>query len=372
MSESSFLPVGEAAVDSAMPLPEIKVPALIRTLVVDDSAFVRKVVREMLARSPFIEVVGVARDGEDALQMVEQLKPDVVTCDLMMPGLNGVGFVRRQMARGPLPILLLTSSPADGELVLEALNAGAIDFIQKPTALATEQLLGIREELVEKVKAAVRAPVANLTATPARPRATPTPFARQASGLKFDVLVLGVSTGGPQALRRLLPQFPADFPIPIAMVLHMPVGYTALFAEKLNEISALEVSEARDGDALRPGRALLAQAGRHLLLRRTAAGDVAAQLALQPLERVHRPSVDVLFQSAAETFRDRTLGLVMTGMGDDGKQGAAWIKAQGGTVLTEAESSCIIYGMPRSVAEAGLSDAAIPLDRLADAILKRL
>jgi two-component system chemotaxis response regulator CheB len=353
-------------------LPEIKVPTLIRTLIVDDSAFVRKVVREMLSRSPFIEVVGAARDGEDALQMVEELKPDVVTCDLMMPRLDGVGFVRRQMARRRLPILLLTSSPQDGELVLDALNAGAVDFVQKPTALATEQLLGIREQLVDKVKAAVRAPLANLASETTTPAAPPARFAPHAGKLNFDVLVLGVSTGGPQALRRLIPQFPADFPIPIAMVLHMPVGYTALFAEKLDEISALEVSEARDGDLLRPGRALLAPAGRHLLLRRNAAGEPVAQLSLQPLDRVHRPSVDVLFQSAAETFRERTLGVVMTGMGDDGKQGSAWIKAQGGAVLTEAESSCIIYGMPRSVVEAGLSDAAIPLGNLAESIFQRL
>jgi two-component system chemotaxis response regulator CheB len=351
-------------------LPEIKVPQSIRAVIVDDSAFVRKVVREMLSRSPFIEVVGAARDGEDALQMVEELKPDVVTCDLMMPRLDGVGFVRAQMARRALPILILTSSPADGERVLDALNAGAVDFVQKPTALATEELLGIREELVDKVKAAVRAPVANLATEPAV--LAPVAFTPTAGGTRFDALLLGVSTGGPQALRRLIPQLPADFPLPIAMVLHMPVGYTALFAEKLDEISRVRVREAKDGDLLEPGLALLAPAGRHLTLRRAPGGEIVAQLTMQPIEKIHRPSVDVLFQSAAELFRERTLGVVLTGMGDDGKQGAAWIKAQGGTVLTEAESSCIIYGMPRSVAEAGLSDAAIPLGDLAEAILKRL
>jgi two-component system chemotaxis response regulator CheB len=184
--------------------------------------------------------------------------------------------------------------------------------------------------------------------------------------------VLGISTGGPQALRRMLPMLPANFPVPIAMVLHMPVGYTALFAEKLDEICALDVSEAKEGDALRPGRALLAPAGRHLQFKRARNGTVDAHLSIHPLDRNHRPSVDVLFQSAAEIFGPRVLGVVMTGMGDDGRQGAGWIKAQGGTILTEDEKSCIIYGMPRSVVESGLSDRAIPLDGMAQAIIDHL
>ena len=161
----------------------------------------------------------------------------------------------------------------------------------------------------------------------------------------------------------MLPLLPADFPVPIAIVLHMPVGYTALYAEKLNEVCNLEVKEAEDGDVLLPGRVLLACAGRHLGFRRTAAGTVVAQLPVQPLEKIHRPSADVLFRSAAEVFGGRVLAVVMTGMGDDGKEGAAWVKAQGGTVLTEAEKSCVIYGMPRSIVEAGLSDLRRPVGR---------
>lgn len=337
----------------------------IRTVVVDDSAFVRKTVRAMLAGDPQIEVVGVARDGEEALDLVEQLRPDVVTCDLVMPRLDGVGFVRRQMARHPVPILILTASPEDGSPVVEALNAGAVDFVQKPTALATDELLGVRAQLVGKVRAAVRVPLGRLA--PGAPRPI-TAAAVPAGPCRADIVVIGVSTGGPQALRRLLPELPADFPVPIAMVLHMPVGYTALFAEKLNEVSSLQVLEAREGDVLRPGVALLAPAGRHLLFQRKPDGTVAARLSFQPLHKHHRPSADVLFQSAAETYEGRVLGVVMTGMGDDGREGAAWIKAQGGTVLTEAEESCVIYGMPRSVVEAGLSDRSVPLSNLARAI----
>lgn len=348
----------------------------IRTLVVDDSAFVRKIVREMLSRHPEIEVIGVARDGEEALEMVARLKPDVVTCDLVMPRLDGVEFVRRQMALSPVPILILTASPQDGEHVLEALNAGAVDLVRKPTALATDELLGIREQLLEKVLAAAGAPVSNFLPSHApHPVRQPVAAALGAGGadaLDVDVVVICVSTGGPQALRLVLPDLPAGFPVPIAMVLHMPVGYTALFAEKLDEICAIEVAEARHGDVLRPGRALLAPAGRHLSLARQPDGSVVAHLSMQPIDKPHRPSGDVLFKSAAEVYGARVLGVVMTGMGDDGKEGAAWIKAQGGTMLTEAESTCIIYGMPRSVMEAGLSDRAVPLHAMATAIIENI
>jgi two-component system, chemotaxis family, protein-glutamate methylesterase/glutaminase len=339
---------------------------LIRTLIVDDSAFVRKAVREMLSRSPQIDVVGMARNGEDALQMIEQLNPDVVTCDLLMPELDGVGFVRKQMSRKPLPILILTASPQDAAHVLEALEAGAVDFIQKPTALANDELLFMREELIEKVKTAASA--ASHPTAPAPP-ALHRPSRPPANA---DIVVLGISTGGPQALRYLVPQLAADFPVPLVMVLHMPVGYTAPFAAKLAEISTLRVKEASDGAALLPGEAILAPAGRHLSFKRLRQGQVRIHLSIHPTEKPHRPSVDVLFESAAETYGSRVLGVVMTGMGDDGKQGAAWIKAVGGTILTEAEQSCVIYGMPRCVVEAGLSDAAVPLFSMAEEISKRL
>lgn len=340
---------------------------LIRTLIVDDSAFVRKVVQEILSRSPFIEVVGMARDGEEALELVSELKPDVVTCDLLMPRMDGVEFVRRQMQRQPLPILILSASPHDAEGVLQALEAGAVDLVQKPTALATHQLLSIREELVDKIRTAARAPRARLHRIVTAP--APVSITRAA---RTDVVVIGVSTGGPQALRYLFSQIPADFPVPVAIVLHMPVGYTAMFAEKLNEISALSVKEAEDGDLMEPGRVLLAQAGRHLILKRTPSGGVQAQLSAQPLDTAHRPSVDVLLQSAAEAYQSRVLAVIMTGMGADGKQGAAWVKARGGTVLTETEESCVIYGMPRVVVEAGLSDASYPLGSMLQGIAEHL
>jgi two-component system chemotaxis response regulator CheB len=344
--------------------------SLIRTVIVEDSAFVRKVVRQMLSSNPHIDVVGCARNGKEGLEMIAALKPDVVTCDLNMPELDGVGFVRRQMALKPVPILILTASPQDAEHVLEALQAGAIDFIQKSTALANDDLLEIRQELCSKVKAAAEA--RSGLALPRRMPENQLPLEPARAPQKIGIVVLGISTGGPQALRYLVPQFTAGFPVPLVIVLHMPVGYTAFFAEKLAEISQLPVREAFEGCPVRAGEALIAPAGRHLTLRRTAGGDIVVQLSLQPADKPHRPSVDVLFQSASEVYGSRVLGVVMTGMGDDGKQGAAWIKAQGGIILTESEESCIIYGMPRAVVESGLSDAAVPLVAMAHEITERL
>jgi two-component system, chemotaxis family, protein-glutamate methylesterase/glutaminase len=344
---------------------------IIRVLIVDDSAYVRKVVREMLSSSPHLEVVGAARDGREALELVEKLRPDVITSDLMMPELDGVGFVREQMRRRPVPIVMMSSNDETSAEALAALEAGAIDFVRKPTALATEKIFEVRGALIEKIKMAAAVELEKLASIPERKAPVETLKASGAARQnRFDVIVIGISTGGPQALRYLIPQLPADFPIPIAMVLHMPVGYTTMYAEKLNEISAIEVREAAPGDELRAGLALLAPAGKHLGFKRRAGGKVAAHLSLRPLETPHRPAVDVLFQAAAEIFESRTLGVVMTGMGTDGRTGAAWIKARNGTIFTEAEETCVVYGMPGAIVEAGLSDKIIRLDRMVQALLE--
>ena len=332
---------------------------LIRVLVVDDSAYLRKMISHMLRKSPLLDVVGYARDGVDALERVKELKPDVVTVDLNMPLLNGAEFVREQMKREPLAVVVVSIVSEDGLLAGQAMEAGAVEFVRKPTGLANEKVLEIERELVEKVIAAGRISRQRL-----RPIDLPLPPLQPVAKVSdFEVLVLGLSTGGPQALRFLLSQFPSPFPVPIAVVVHMPVGYTAPFAEKLNEISALEVKEASNGMVMQPGRVVLAQAGQHLIFRRRLL-EVQCCLVSQPPGLLHRPSVDVLFESAANIYGKGTLGVVLTGMGEDGKNGSAWIKAQGGSVLAEHESSCVIYGMPRSVVEAGLADGVYPLPDL--------
>lgn len=343
----------------------------IRILIADDSAFARKVVRELL-QGDGVEVIGAARDGEEALELTASLTPDLVISDLVMPKVNGVEFVRRQMAIRPLPILILSSTPQEAPEVIEALALGALDVVKKPSALATDDLREVRAELIAKVQEALQVPLNALRAgEPSSLAPVESPSTRWQS-TKVDVVALGISTGGPQALRRMMPLFPEDFPVPFVIVLHMPVGYTSLYAEKLNETCALNVKEVAEGDVLCPGTVWIAQAGRHLTFHKPAGNRVVARLSVHPMEKLHRPSVDVLFRSAAETFGSRTLAVVMTGMGDDGKEGAAWVKAQGGTVITEAENSCVIYGMPRSVVEAGLSDVSAPLEQMALTIMSHL
>ncbi|MCX7795534.1 MAG: chemotaxis response regulator protein-glutamate methylesterase [bacterium] len=341
---------------------------VIRVLVVDDSAYVRKVITYMLSRSPFIEVVGTARDGTEALEMVERLNPDVITLDLIMPNLDGIGFLKEQMKRKPIPVVIVSIASESGELAIEALNAGAVDFIQKPTALATEKIYEIANELIEKVKNASVASLPKLEriiSTEPEKVTLEKPIKKG----KIDIVVIGASTGGPQALRYVISKIPPNFPVPIAMVLHMPIGYTELFAQKLDEISQLEVIEAKEGDLVIPGRVLLAPAGRHLKLQKREDGLIVAHLDSKPFDTLHKPSVDVLFESAGEIFGNRVLGVIMTGMGNDGLRGASFIKSKGGIILTESEETCIVYGMPRSVEEAGISDKSIPLYNITEEII---
>jgi two-component system chemotaxis response regulator CheB len=338
----------------------------IRVLVVDDSAFARKVVREVLSADPRIEVVGIARDGLDALEKIGELDPDVVTLDLLMPNLDGIGVLHALEGKARPRILVVSTSDEQSSLALEALQAGAIDLVHKPTALATDRLYELSTELVQKVKIA-----AGAVARPTRGAPSSTASTSRRTEPTAAVLVIGASTGGPQALTRLLAELPGDFPVPVAMVLHMPPGYTAALAERLDGICALDVVEAREGQALRAGRVVLGREGMHIKI----AGEPGAayvHLDLAPLDTPHRPAVDVLFATAATVFGSRVLGVVLTGMGEDGLEGARRIHAAGGRLLTEAESSCVVYGMPRAVSEAGLSTGSFPLERMVMAIERAL
>ena len=322
----------------------------------------------MLSTSPFIEVVGTARNGIEALELVENLHPDVITSDLVMPELDGVGFVSEQMRRRAVPIVVMSSLDDNQTEVLTALDSGAVDFVQKPTSLASEKMFEVRTALVDAIKTAAGVDASRLIAR--LPKADLATVLRSAGSHKFDAVVIGISTGGPQALRFLIPQLPADFPVPIAIVMHMPVGYTAMYAAKLNEISKLNVMEAAKDDEMKPGVALLAPAGKHLYFRRTEPGSIVARLSLKPHDTSHRPSVDVMFQSAAETFGGRTLGIIMTGMGTDGRAGATIIRERGGTVFAESPESCVVFGMPGAVVEAGLANRVVKLDAMARVLLE--
>jgi two-component system, chemotaxis family, protein-glutamate methylesterase/glutaminase len=335
----------------------------VRVLVVDDSAFARKVVRESLEESAEIEVVGIARDGLDALEKIATLSPDVVTLDLVMPNLDGLG-VLRDLSRLPSrpAVVVVSMADEDSELGVAALQSGAFEVVKKPTALAIDRLYEMGEQLRATVLAAGRPGAAAAAAAAARP-ASVRPQRVSPPGLT-RLVAIGASTGGPQALTTLLRALPRDFPVPLAIVLHMPLGYTEAFAQRLDATCDLHVLEARDGLALRAGLAVIARAGMHLAFEGSADGW-RCRLDAEPEQAPHRPSVDVLFENAARIARGGALGVVLTGMGSDGRVGAAAIRAAGGRIFTEAESSCVVYGMPRSVVDDGLSDAQAPIEAMA-------
>lgn len=341
-------------------------PPRIRVLIVDDSAFARKVLRLSLGSDPRIEVVGTAGDGLDALEKIDALRPDVVTLDLVMPNLDGIGVLHALAASSaPRPrVVLVTISDEDSELTVEALQLGAVDLVKKPTALATDRLYELAGELVAKVLAAAGAQP--LIAAAPMNRVSLNQGVRQA-----QVLVIGTSTGGPQALTQLLSRLPGDLPVPVAIALHIPGDYTEALARRLSLGSALEVVEAHDGEHFRAGRVALAQGGSHLTLQKDGDGFIA-RISRQPASMPYFPSVDLLFQSAAEAWRANVLGVVLTGMGDDGLEGSRSIVSAGGRVLTESEASCVVYGMPRAVKEAGLSTGEARIEAMASQIVQSL
>jgi two-component system chemotaxis response regulator CheB len=327
--------------------------------VVDDSAFARTVLARLLRASGQIQVVGTARDGRDALERIAALDPDVVTLDLTMPQIGGIEVLRRLQGRARPRVIVVSISTVENDIGAEALSLGAVDLISKPTALADDRLHDIGDELVAKVLA-----LAGAVAGAPAPHA---PVARVAG--KAELVLVGTSTGGPQALTHLLAALPATLSAPVAIVLHIPAGYTGPLARRLDKISPLEVLEAEDGLPLIPGRAVLARGGVHLRVARTA-GHLEARLVTTG-GRQFMPSVDELFESGATAVGSGVLGVVLTGMGDDGLVGARAIVGAGGALLTEAASSCVVYGMPRSVHEAGLGAVTLPLDRIAEEITRR-
>lgn len=332
-----------------------------RVLVVDDSAFVRTVLSKLLRQHGDISVVGTARDGADALDKIEALDPDVVTLDLTMPGLDGIGVLQALRARPRPRVIVVSTSSVDAALGVQALALGAVDLVTKPTALASERLHEIGAELRAKVIAVARpvpADAAERRAEAGAPRKG------------ADLVMIGTSTGGPQALTRLIAALPGDLRAPVVMALHIPIGYTEAIAQRLDKISALTVVEAVDGLELVPGLAVLARGGMHLRVERHGTHLYAVTSPL-PV-RTFTPSVDELFTSGARAVGARALGVVLTGMGDDGLEGARAIAAAGGMLITESASSCVIYGMPRSVFEAGLGASSVHLDQIGRRIVEHV
>lgn len=344
----------------------------VRVLVVDDSAFMRVTLTKLLSEDPELQVVGTARDGIDALAKVETLRPDVITLDVEMPRMDGLEFLRQLMATHPIPVVMLSSLTQEGaDTTVEALALGAVDFAGKPQRMTT--LHQISDDLVAKVKRAARARVVPVTtprrAVIAEPGPTSVPPARAgAKGIWQNVLVIGSSTGGPRALRQVLSGLPADLAVPVLVVQHMPPGFTRSLAANLDQCSPLQVREAAAGDVLERGVALVAPGGYHMIPTR----EGVIRLDQGPTVNGVRPSVDVTLLGTVAVYGGRVLAVVLTGMGHDGLDGAMALKRAGGVVLAEHESTCVVYGMPRSIVEAGLADEVAPIDQMADAILRHL
>ncbi|MDI1480920.1 chemotaxis-specific protein-glutamate methyltransferase CheB [Polyangium sp. y55x31] len=335
----------------------------IRVLVVDDSAFARKVLREVLSKQPGIVVVDIARDGLDALEKIAEHHPDVVVLDLVMPHLDGIGVLRALPTTGAPAVVAVSISDAESELGKKALAYGAVDLVQKPTSLATDRLYELSNDLVVRVLAAAqtrRSMAPEMEAPAVQPSLHST-----------SLVVVGASTGGPQALTRLFTSLPRDFPVPVVAALHIPAGYTDALARRMDEASAVSVKEVTDEQELSPGLVILARGGTHVRVERRA-GRPYACTEEGHIEALHRPSVDLLFRSAADAFGAGALGIVLTGMGDDGLAGARAIHAAGGRLLVESESSCVVYGMPRCVREAGLAIGEATIDKMSELLLRHV
>lgn len=340
----------------------------VRVLVVDDSAFARKVVREVLSRDPEIAVVGAARDGAEALEKIAELRPDVVTLDLLMPDLDGLSVLRALPKQAAPRVIIVSVTHSETALAIEALQNGAVELVTKPTSLATDRLYELSGELIAKVKAAF---AATPQLVPAGKPAEVRPFAAHAGrGASAPrLVVIGTSTGGPQALTRLFSALPAGLPVPLAIALHIPAGYTAPLAARLTQVSGVKVEEAQDGMELVAGQAVIAPGGMHLRIS-SANGRMIASISEEPRAALYHPSVDILFTSAAEQAGHAALGVVLTGMGDDGLSGSRAIRQAGGRVIAESASSCVVYGMPRTVIENGVASHQAPLEGLPPLLLR--
>jgi two-component system chemotaxis response regulator CheB len=349
-------------------------------MVVDDSVVVRKIVTDVLSGDPDIDVVGTAVNGRIAVAKLEQLKPDLVTMDIEMPEMNGIEAVRAirggqgGTAHSRIPIVMFSTLTERGaSATLDALSAGANEYVTKPANVGSvsQSMESVREQLIPKIKALTGRPVTlGPVATPPPPPARP-PAPRTGPGKKPAVLVIGSSTGGPEALAKVLPKLPADLPVPILIVQHMPPVFTRQFAQRLDRLSPLRVVEAVDGSPLVPGTVHLAPGDHHLVVRATARG-LHTGLNQGPPENFCRPAVDPLFRSAVTAYDGAVLAIVLTGMGSDGRNGAAEVRSAGGTVIVQDQATSVVWGMPGAIAQAGLADEILPLDRIPDAINRHL
>jgi two-component system, chemotaxis family, protein-glutamate methylesterase/glutaminase len=344
----------------------------IRVLVVDDSAFMRTALARMIASDPAFEVVATAGSGSCALEKIASLNPDVVTLDVEMPGLDGLGTLRCIMNQFPRPVIMVSATTEkDAAVTFDALGAGAFDYVPKQLSPTSLDIVHIRSDLLAKIRAAslLRRP------TPTCPSRKPTRSseskARVASSTAPEIVALGTSTGGPKALEQILPRFPSDLSIPILIVQHMPPGFTASFAQRLDRLCSITVCEALHGQPIQAGTAYIAPAGQQMRIERHLSGLYPIIcLDAGPDNAVHVPSVDILMQSVARIFKNRSMGVILTGMGSDGAEGMTAIYRQGGLTIGQDQASCAVYSMPRACAELGVLIRTVPLSDIPAEILQ--
>jgi two-component system chemotaxis response regulator CheB len=340
----------------------------VRVLVVDDSALMRKLIPQIIERDPSIHVVGTAMDGTFALKKIEELKPQVVTLDLEMPRMDGMETLRYITRKHRLPVIVVSAHSTQGAAsTFKALALGAFDFVAKPKDAASAHMEEIATELIGKIKVAAQTGVPpsalSLALEPRKVTKADTPRTARPN----KIVAIGVSTGGPNAIQYVLSQLPADFSAAILIVQHMPEGFTEMFAQRLHEACAIDVKEAQSGDLLVAGRALVSPGNRHMKVRRMPLGDMVV-LTDEPRVNGHRPSADVLFQSVAKEFGAGAIGVIMTGMGEDGAEGIGEIKRSGGLTIAQSEDSCVVFGMPKAAIERGYALRVVPLDALANTL----
>jgi two-component system chemotaxis response regulator CheB len=340
----------------------------ISVLVVDDSAFMRKLIKDFLSEDSRITVLDTARNGEEAVNKTKKLKPDVITMDVEMPVLNGIEAVQEIMKQHPVPVIMLSSTTKAGaENTILAMEAGAFDFIAKPSGAISLDLHKVKTILIEKVVAAAKAGIK--PAKEIQRRTLPNIVLRSVKKSALPKLVLiGTSTGGPRALQKVITKLPADMKAPVVIVQHMPPGFTESLANRLNSLSDVHVQEAKQGDLLEAGNVYIAPGGYHLRLRKKL-GQTYLALDKEPPVGGHRPAVNVLFESASHLADYEKIAVILTGMGSDGTQGLLKLKESGNTtVIAEAEESCIVYGMPKSAALTKKVDEVVHLESIAEAI----
>jgi two-component system chemotaxis response regulator CheB len=364
---------------------------VVTVVVVDDSAFMRKAIATMLEKDPRIQVVATARNGLEGLEKIRELQPDVVTLDIEMPKMDGLTALKHIMMEMPRPVLMVSSLTTEGaEATLKAMELGAVDFIPKQLSKVSLDIIKIEEDLRNRVISVAGRKFRPPTRPGARPSARPTPRpgglgapapapaprrvaapAHARGAQKRDMVAIGVSTGGPPAVQKVLSALPADFPAGILIAQHMPAAFTGPFAKRLDGVSKLHVKEAENGEQFRPGHVYIAPGGKHLRIDQRVS-RINLVVSEEPVEALYKPSANELMASVGEGVGRRALGVILTGMGNDGMEGVKVLKARGGRALAQSDATCVVYGMPKAIVDAKLADEIVDIDDMAEAIVDGL